>query len=178
VFFSEKFLKKTQGPAKEHRAQPGRALERRPNDKREPGIVPRMTRTRWDAVREGIVKLPVNETLGFAIDHTGDGVAFDWTVPPEYCHAEGNLQGGMLAAFADAVLGGVAATELPEDHYPLLAEMKISILRPAPAGAKLRATGRVVKAGRRVVFTEAEITNTDTGKLVAKASGTGLSAKA
>jgi uncharacterized protein (TIGR00369 family) len=137
-----------------------------------------MARTRWDAVRDGDVKLPVNETLGFEIDRQADGVAFDWTVPPEYCHAEGNLQGGMLAAFADAVLGAVAASELPEDRYPVLAEMKISILRPAPAGARLRATGRVVKAGRRVVFTEAEVTNTETGKLVAKASGTALSAEA
>ncbi|HEV2757028.1 MAG TPA: PaaI family thioesterase [Actinomycetota bacterium] len=137
-----------------------------------------MTRTRWEAVRAGDVTLPVNETLGFEIDRDADGVAYDWTVPPEYCHAEGNLQGGMLAAFADAVLGGVAANELPEDLYPVLAEMKISILRPAPAGARLRATGRIVKAGRRVLFTEAEITDTGTGKLVAKASGTALSAQA
>jgi uncharacterized protein (TIGR00369 family) len=137
-----------------------------------------MTRTRWDAVRAGDVTLPVNETLGFRMDRAADDVAYDWTVPPEYCHAEGNLQGGMLAAFADAVLGSVAASELPEDQYPVLAEMKISILRPAPAGAMLRATGRVVKAGRRVLFTEAEITDTSTGKLVAKASGTALSAKA
>lgn len=137
-----------------------------------------MARTRWDAVRDGDVRMPVNETLGFELDRSADGVAYDWTVPPEHCHAEGNLQGGMLAAFADAVLGGVAATELPPDRYPVLAEMKISILRPAPAGARLRATGRVVKAGRRATFTEAEITDTSTGKLVAKASGTGLSAEA
>lgn len=137
-----------------------------------------MARTRWDAVRSGDVRMPVNETLGFELDRAADGVAYEWTVPAEYCHGAGNLQGGMLAAFADAVLGAVAASELPEDHYPVLAEMKISILRPAPAGARLRATGRVVKAGRRVTFTEAEITDTATGKLVAKASGTGLAAPA
>ncbi len=129
-------------------------------------------------MRDGDVRMPVNETLGFELDRSADGVAYDWTVPPEYCHGAGNLQGGMLAAFADAVLGALAASELPEDQYPVLAEMKISILRPAPAGANLRATGRVVKAGRRVLFTEAEITDTSTGKLVAKASGTALSAKA
>ncbi len=129
-------------------------------------------------MRAGDVRLPVNETLGFELDRTADGVAYEWTVPAEYCHAEGNLQGGMLAAFADAVLGGVASTVLPEDRYPVLADMHLSILRPAPAGARLRATGRVVKAGRRVIFTEAEITDTSTGKLVAKASGTALSAEA
>ncbi len=128
-------------------------------------------------MRAGDVPMPVNDTLGFELDRTTDGVAYTWTVPPEYCHGAGNLQGGMLAAFADAVLGGVAATELPEDRYPVLAEMKISILRPAPAGASLRATGRIVKAGRRVLFTEAEITDSD-GKLIAKASGTALSSEA
>lgn len=137
-----------------------------------------MARTRWDAVRDGDVRMPVNETLGFELDRSADGVAYDWTVPPEYCHGAGNLQGGMLAAFADAVLGAVASTELPDDHYPVLADMHLSILRPAPAGARLRATGRVVKAGRRVIFTEAEVADTSTGRLVAKASGTALSAKA
>jgi uncharacterized protein (TIGR00369 family) len=137
-----------------------------------------MSRTRWDAVREGDVRMPVNETLGFELDRGAEGVAYEWTVPAEHCHGAGNLQGGMLAAFADAVLGGVASTELPEDRYPVLADMHLSILRPAPAGARLRATGRVVKAGRRVIFTEAEITDTSTGKLVAKASGTALSAPA
>ena len=137
-----------------------------------------MARTRWDAVRAGDVRMPVNETLGFELDPGADGVAYDWTVPAEYCHGAGNLQGGMLAVFADAVLGAVAASELPEDRYPVLAEMKISILRPAPAGTRLRATGRIVKAGRRVTFTEAEVTDTSTGKLVAKASGTALSAPA
>ena len=121
--------------------------------------------------------MPVNDTLGFTIDRDDPGAAFTWVVPEAYCNSAGHLQGGMLAAFADAVLGGVAASELPEDRYPVLAEMKISILRPAPAGATLRATGRVVKAGRRVLFTEAEITNAD-GKSIAKASGTALPAEA
>lgn len=129
-------------------------------------------------MRDGDVRMPVNETLGFELDRSADGVAYDWTVPSEYCHGAGNLQGGMLAALADAVLGGVASTVLPEDRYPVLADMNLSILRPAPAGARLRATGRVVKAGRRVIFTEAEVTNTETGKLIAKASGTALAAEA
>lgn len=129
-------------------------------------------------MREGDVRMPVNETLGFELDRDADGVAYDWTVPAEYCHGAGNLQGGMLAAFADAVLGAVAASVLPEDRYPVLADMHVSILRPAPSGARLRATGRVVKAGRRVIFTEAEITDTSTGKPIAKVSGTALSAEA
>jgi uncharacterized protein (TIGR00369 family) len=55
--------------------------------------------------------------------------------------------------------------------------MKISIFRPAPSGETLRGRGYVVKAGRRVLFAEAEITDAK-GRLVAKASGTEIPAEA
>ena len=132
--------------------------------------------TRWEAFEQGRVKMPVNETLGFRpvpVHDPTDEIAFTWEVPPELCNSAGHLQGGMLAAFADAVLGASSAAHLPEDQYPSLAEMKLSILRPSPAGARLTARGRVIKAGKRILFTEVEITNEDE-ELVAKASGTAV----
>ncbi|MDQ3646768.1 MAG: PaaI family thioesterase [Actinomycetota bacterium] len=131
--------------------------------------------TRWDALyRARSVSSPVNDTLGFvpdALDDPAAGVSFTWTVPAAYCNSAGNLQGGILAAFADALLGGALSAHLPPDRYPALAEMKISILRPAPAGATIVGTAAVLKRGRRVSFVEAEIVGED-GKLIAKASGT------
>jgi uncharacterized protein (TIGR00369 family) len=53
--------------------------------------------------------------------------------------------------------------------------MKISFLRPAPAGTELTGTGRMLKAGKRLMFAEVEITDAD-GKLIAKVSGTELPA--
>lgn len=82
-----------------------------------------------------------------------------------------------MAAFADALLGGATAAHLPEEQYPALAEMKISIFRPAPAGTKLIGKGSVLKRGKRVLFAEAEITNSE-DKLVAKASATEIPADA
>ena len=131
-------------------------------------------RTRWDALADGSAPFPVNETLGFELEPTDDpksSVAFTWTVTEEYCNSAGNLQGGIMAAFADAVLGACTTPYFAEDHYPALAEMKISFLRPAPAGTKLRAEGRVLKAGRRIMFAEVEVTDHE-GRLVAKVSGT------
>ncbi len=81
----------------------------------------------------------------------------------------------MLAAFADSVLGGASALHLPPEQYPALVEMKISIFRPASAGTTLTGKGRVLKAGRRVLFAEAEITD-ESGTLIAKASGTEIPA--
>ena len=137
-------------------------------------------RTRWDAARAGEFRIPASETLGFevhATDTPEDGVTISWVVPENLCNSAGNLQGGVMAAFADALLGGAAAAHLPEDQYPALAEMKISIFRPAPAGTKLLGKGTILKKGKRVLFAEAEITNSE-GQLIAKASATEIPADA
>jgi uncharacterized protein (TIGR00369 family) len=135
-------------------------------------------RSRWEALRTGDVTMPVNDTLGFvALGGGEDGVRFSWVVPEAYCNSAGGAQGGVLAAFADALLGAAAAVHLDEDHYPALAEMKISICRPAPAGTELTGVGRVLKRGRRVLFVEAEITDAS-GALIAKASGTEIPTRA
>jgi len=137
-----------------------------------------VTKSRWDAYQEGAFTIPATDTFGFERLDNGDGsVAFRWKVPLEYCNSAGNLQGGVMAAFADAVLGGLCASKLPEDLYPALAEMKIQFLRPAPAGSTITATGRVLKAGKRLIFVEAEITN-ESGDLLAKVTGTELPASA
>ena len=134
-------------------------------------------RTRWQAIRAGEITIPANDTFGFTLAPTASDteVALSWTVPENLCNSAGTLQGGVLAAFADAVLGGAAALHLEEDHYPALAEMKISVVRPAPAGTVLTGMGKVLKAGRRVLFVEAEITDGE-GRLIAKASATEIPA--
>ena len=135
-------------------------------------------RTRWQAIRAGEITIPVNDTFGFELAPaaTDDEVVLSWTVPANMCNSAGTLQGGVMAAFADAVLGGTAALHLDEDRYPALAEMKISVMRPAPAGTTLIGRGRVLKAGRRVLFVEADITDND-GRLIAKASATEIPAQ-
>jgi uncharacterized protein (TIGR00369 family) len=137
-------------------------------------MVRAVTRSRWDATLQGSVSVPVNDALGLRVEATPDpkeSISFSWRVPPELCNSVGNVQGGILAAFADSLLGGATSAHLPEDAYPALAEMKISILRPAPAGTTLVGRGYVVKTGRRVLFAEAEVLDGD-GRLIAKASGT------
>lgn len=136
-----------------------------------------MSRTRWQAFLEGDFTIPANDTFGFEHRPSDepDQVSFTWKVPPELCNSAGNLQGGVLAAFADAVLGGLCATQIPDTVYPALAEMKISFLRPAPAGTTIVGTGRLLKAGKRVMFAEVEVTDLQ-DRLIAKVSGTELTA--
>lgn len=133
-------------------------------------------RTRFDAIKDGDITIPVNDRLGFRIEgSTAEEVHLSWTVPEEYCNSAGGLQGGMLAAFADSLLGAASALHLDPATYPALAEMKLSIFLPVPAGTALTGVGRVLKAGRRVLFAEAEIFDGE-GRLVAKASGTEIPA--
>lgn len=136
-------------------------------------------RSRYDAIADSTQRVPINETMGFVVQRVDDpkeSVVFTWKVSKEYCNTAGNVQGGILAAFADSVLGAAVSAHLPADRYPALAEMKISIFRPAPEGAELTGRGRVVKPGKRVLFSEAEITDSD-GRLIAKASGTAVPAE-
>ena len=128
---------------------------------------------------DGSVTIPVNDHLGFRLEdatNPKEKITFSWKVPSELCNSSGNLQGGMLAAFADSLLGAATAPYLPHDRYPALAEMKISIFRPAPEGTELTGTGYIVKAGKRVMFAEAEIKDSD-GRLIARASGTEIPAE-
>jgi uncharacterized protein (TIGR00369 family) len=137
-----------------------------------------MARTRWDAIADGSIAIPANQELGFEVGEIADpteSISLSWKVPSELCNSAGNLQGGILASFADALLGGATSAHLPESEYPALAEMKISIFRPAVAGTTITGTGRVLKKGRRVLFAEAEVFSED-GKLIAKASGTEIPA--
>ena len=136
-----------------------------------------MDRTRWDAIEAGDVTIPVNAEFGFEIvAGSEEEVVYRWKVPEKYCNSAGNLQGGVMAAFADTVLGAACAPHMTEDVYPALAELKISIMRPAAAGSTITGRGVVLKKGRRVLFVEAEVTGED-GKLLAKASGTELPTK-
>ncbi|HET7482924.1 MAG TPA: PaaI family thioesterase [Actinomycetota bacterium] len=137
-------------------------------------------KTRFEAYVDGDFTIPANEAFGFerlATDDPKEGISFTWTVPKEYCNSAGNLQGGVLAAFADAVLGATCAAHLPAEMYPALAEMKVSFLRPARAGTTITGTGRVLKAGKRLLFVEAEITD-GAGDLIAKVTGTEIPAPA
>jgi uncharacterized protein (TIGR00369 family) len=80
------------------------------------------------------------------------------------------VHGGVVCTLLDSVLGCAALTTLPPLHGFTSIEIKISYLRPVVLdGRPIAARGRVTKPGRRVCFTEGEVTDGD-GRLVASAS--------
>ncbi len=68
----------------------------------------------------------------------------------------GQVHAGVMASLADHTMGAAAQTMAPADHWILTAELKTSLLR-AGKGLRLRCDGHVLKAGRRLSFTEAEV---------------------
>ncbi len=69
---------------------------------------------------------------------------------------QGGFHGGAIGALADVAGGYAAMTLAPEGDEVTTVEYKINFLA-AFAGGELRARGRVVRAGRRLIVTTAEV---------------------
>ena len=69
---------------------------------------------------------------------------------------QGGFHGGAMGALADIAGGYAALTVVPEGMEVSTVEYKVNFLA-AFQGGELHATGRVVKAGRRIIVTSAEV---------------------
>ena len=69
---------------------------------------------------------------------------------------QGGFHGGAIGALADIAGGYAGLTMAPEGMEISTVEYKINFLA-AFNGGELRAIGRVVKAGRRIIVTSAEV---------------------
>ncbi len=85
----------------------------------------------------------------------------------------GQVHAGVMATMADHSMGSAAQTLAPAGHWAITAELKTSQLRPAK-GQRLVCEAVVIKAGRTLSFTEAEVYAESQGQrtLVMKASAT------
>jgi uncharacterized protein (TIGR00369 family) len=82
----------------------------------------------------------------------------------------GTVQGGILAAIADAAMGWAYMTTLGEGESYTTLEIKVNFLRPVRAG-HLEARARVRNAGRTVGLVECDVL-AEGGKLAAYAVST------
>lgn len=126
--------------------------------------------------RDSRIQVPPNcdLTLGVVcVDKTEPGrTVWRMKADERFANPAGILQGGFVTALADAAMGSATITHLGDEKvFSSNVELKVSFMRPALVGATLTGTGRVVSAGRRVVFCEAEIVD-DEGRIVARASST------
>ena len=73
---------------------------------------------------------------------------------------QGGFHGGAMGALADIACGYAAMTTVPAGSEVTTVEYKINFLAGFQGG-ELMATGRVVKAGKRIIVTSAEVTHND-----------------
>ena len=73
---------------------------------------------------------------------------------------QGSFHGGAMGALADIAGGYAGLTMAPEGMEVTTVEYKINFLAAFQSG-ELRATGRVVKAGKRIIVTTAEVVHVD-----------------
>ena len=73
---------------------------------------------------------------------------------------QGGFHGGAIGALADIAGGYAALTVAPEGMEVVSVEYTINFLASLQGG-ELRALGRVLKGGRRIIVTSAEVTHLD-----------------
>lgn len=69
---------------------------------------------------------------------------------------QGAFHGGAIGALADIAAGYAALTQAPHGMEVVSVEYKINFLAGCQGG-ELRATGRVIKAGKRITVTSADV---------------------
>lgn len=110
--------------------------------------------------------------MGFQLAETGEGTAVvEMTPTPDMANTSGFVHGGIISTLADSAMGRSVHTLKPGVIRAVSFDLKLNFINAAKIGEKLRATGKVVHAGRRTVVTECRVED-GSGRLVATASGT------
>lgn len=124
-------------------------------------------------------RAPFVRELGIRLVDLGSGwVETELEVEPRHMQQDGVIHAGVQAALADHSAGAAAGTLAPPGHATLSVEFRIQLLRPA-VGDKLSCRALVLRAGKRIVATEAEVFAVKDGerKLCSKLSATMTYAK-
>ena len=127
-----------------------------------------------DSARAFFGRAPFMVDLGVVPIAVGDGsLDTELVLAPRHYQHTGQVHAGVSAAMADHTMGAAAQTLAPAGVWALTAELKTSLLRAAK-GERLVCEAWVIKAGRTLAFTEAEVFVEHAGArtLVMKASAT------
>ncbi len=115
---------------------------------------------------------PAWRWLGLTLIETAEGSAtVEMTPIPEMANHAGFVHGGMISTLADSAMGRSLRTVEPGVARAMSFDLKLNFISAAKVGETLRATGRVVHAGRRTMVAECRVEGPG-GRLVATASGT------
>ena len=128
-----------------------------------------MTETIFDA----FPKPPCAELLGWrliSIDRDRQLVRIGFTARPEFLNPAGFVQGGLLAAMLDDVMGPAALVMSEGRLFTSTLDMTVSYLSSARLGP-LIGEGTVIQLGRTIGYLQGELRD-EAGTLIARATST------
>jgi uncharacterized protein (TIGR00369 family) len=128
----------------------------------------KITKEHLEFARNRMRKSRLPALLGFHIESLALGRAvLSMEVKKHHKQIHDVVHGGVLAALADTAAAIAVYTVVPQGTEIATIELKINYLSAVPGG-KIKAEGKVLRAGRNFVVTECEVFNAR-GKLAAKA---------
>src|ERR687888_2240791 len=117
-----------------------------------------------EKTRTGEIRSPVSSTLGMELVEFDRGrAAYEMAATPELANPLGVIQGGVATALADAAMAAATTSILDDEEIQKQAITTVDIfarfIRPVNLkGAEtLRAEAKVVRAGGRLVWSEADV---------------------
>ena len=125
-----------------------------------------------DKVRDSFVRQRVMALIGATLGRVEPGlVEIELPYRDDLVQQHGYVHAGVVATIGDSAGGYAAFTLMPPGSSVLSVEYKIHMLAPAD-GERLRARGRVVRAGRTLTVCEFEVEVTKAGATTRCAWGT------
>ena len=126
---------------------------------------------RRERIERAIEAVPYAQLLGIELEKVVPGEAIlTLAIRPELSQNHGVVHGGAIASLIDTATAFAILTLLEPEERVTTVDLTISYLRPGLEG-RLRATARVLRQGRRLLNTSAEVTN-EGGTLLATALST------
>ena len=118
-----------------------------------------------DLIAEMKRRVPYWGTLGLELLEIGDGRAtMAVTFRPQHLQ-NGVMHGGVVASLIDSACACAAISRIDPDAHATSVNLQVTYLK-AVTGGRLTARAECLRAGRRILFTEARVVN-DAGELVA-----------
>lgn len=108
-------------------------------------------------VRESFARQAMMATAGASlVEVTAGHCVIEAPIQPNLTQQHGFAHAALTFALGDSAAGYASLTLMEPGQEVLTSEMKINLLAPAK-GERLRAVGRVLKTGRRLIVVQADV---------------------
>ncbi|MEP7106157.1 MAG: PaaI family thioesterase [Chloroflexota bacterium] len=96
--------------------------------------------------------------LGLELVEAGDGKSVvEMTTGEQLTNRQGTVHGGFIATLCDSAMARAITTRLAPGTRAFSFDLKVNFINLARPGDRLRASGRVIHAGRRTAVAECRV---------------------